>query len=160
MVTRFIPRPLFDILTGPFYMEKSSQLPQGVTYESSSKARLMAMGAFRIAAAALGAYALYRVNPSATAGRAAAALGACVLSVPSTALATAGYLFYSAGISGLAAYAAPSVKAVAIFAGYLTGGYFFSMSHDYAPRAGILDRFVFPPMALKLAAPIARLFAK
>jgi hypothetical protein len=159
MVTRFIPRPLFDILTGPFYMEKSSQYQQGVTHESFNKARLMAMGAFRIAAA-LGAYALYRVNPSATAGRAAAALGACVLSVPSTALATAGYLFYSAGISGLAAYAAPSVKAVAIFAGYLTGGYFFSMSHDYAPRAGILDRFVFPPMAHKLAVPIARLFAK
>jgi len=156
-VAGLIPRPLQEILLGPFYMEKNNR--DEPSSESCRTAERMVLGACRIAAASLGAYAFCRLNPSGRAGMAIAALGACVLSVPSTALAAAGYLFYSAATSGKAAYAAPSVKAAAIFAGYLLGGYIVSWNYDLSKRLGILDRFIFSPIARVAVYPIAKTFA-
>jgi ABC-type glycerol-3-phosphate transport system permease component len=157
-VTGFIPRPLYELLIYPSYMRKNSKTSKP-TDDSFNRAERMVLGACRIAAASLGAYAFCRVNPSGRAGMAIAALGACVLSVPSTVLAAAGYLFYSAATSGKAAYAAPSVKAAAIFAGYLLGGYIVSLKHDLA-QVGILDHFIFSPIARMASSPVAKTFAR
>lgn len=125
-----IPRPLRDILTGPFQCNQAEVRKTIGGTVVCEPAENMIKGSIRLAATALSAFALFKTNSSL---QVAAALAVCI-SVPCVLIAGGSWLLYDGAISIASALKSGDFAALGVGVVKVVAGYFILEKHDYIPN--------------------------
>lgn len=154
-----IPRPLRDMVAGPYQLDRLKKTSERSGPESGFNAVIGILGGgsfteptarkivcapLRIGLAAAGVFALMKFG---AAPLVAGCLGG-VFSVPSLAVAGGGYLAYYGGVSAISALASGSLAELAIGFAAIASGWITLEYHDILPL-GIAEFVLVQPIAQK-----------
>lgn len=156
-MSAIIPRPLRDIIMGPFDISESISYHKEngygcVNFETESAAYFI-RASIRTALAGLAVFALFRTNFSQPVSLALC----CIASMPSTLVLAGGCSMYHGTMFAIKALSLGSFATFGMGVAGLIGGYFILENYTFT-ILGLAESCVMYPMAEKLAPGLVKLF--